>query len=264
MHINLLIALILPLAQAAPSSKRAGVPAVTLSSGTIVIGAALSGVDSFKGIPYAQPPIGALRLKPPKPLNGSLGTIQATGTPTTCPQLFSQANTGNLTTNGTSALLNSLNSLNSPHSQKAMNNGEDCLNLNIQRPSTATADSRLPVVFWIYGGGFEFGSTTIYDATELILASVAQNKDIIFVAVNYRSGGFGFLPGKEILADGSSNLGLLDHRLGLKWVADNIAAFGGDSSRVTLWGYSSGAISVFDQVNKHFAVVRQHGRGCCG
>lgn len=71
---------------------------------------------------------------------------------------------------------------------------------------------------------------------------------MIYVAVNYRLSGFGFLAGKEILADGSSNLGLLDQRLGLQWVADNIAAFGGDPTKVTIWGESAGAISVFDQM----------------
>lgn len=88
----------------------------------------------------------------------------------------------------------------------------------------------------------------MYDGTSIVADSVAQGKPIIFVAVNYRVGGFGFLPGKEILADGSSNLGLLDQRLGLQWVADNIAAFGGDPDKVTIWGESAGAISVMDQM----------------
>jgi carboxylesterase type B len=78
--------------------------------------------------------------------------------------------------------------------------------------------------------------------------SVSQGKPVIFVSINYRVGGFGFLPGAEILADGSANLGLLDQRLGLQWVADNIAAFGGDPTKVTIWGESAGAISVFDQM----------------
>jgi carboxylesterase type B len=77
---------------------------------------------------------------------------------------------------------------------------------------------------------------------------VTEGKPIIFVTVNYRVGGFGFLPGAEILADGSANLGLLDQRLGLQWVADNIAAFGGDPTKVTIWGESAGAISVLDQM----------------
>lgn len=68
------------------------------------------------------------------------------------------------------------------------------------------------------------------------------------MAVNYRVAGFGFMPGKEILADGAANLGLLDQRMGLEWVADNIAAFGGDPGKVTIWGESAGAISVFDQM----------------
>lgn len=138
--------------------------------------------------------------------------------------------------------------LNTPLFQAATNAGEDCLTINVQRPAGTTSSSKLPVLFWIFGGGFELGSTQMYDGTSLIKESVAQGKPIIFVAVNYRVGGFGFLPGKEILKDGSANLGLLDQRLGLKWVADNIAAFGGDPSKVTIWGESAGAISVLDQM----------------
>jgi acetylcholinesterase len=82
----------------------------------------------------------------------------------------------------------------------------------------------------------------------LILESVAQGKEIIYVTVNYRVSGFGFMPGKAILEDDSSNLGLLDQRLGLQWVADNIAQFGGDPSKVTIWGESAGSVSVFDQM----------------
>jgi len=78
---------------------------------------------------------------------------------------------------------------------------KDCLNLNVQRPANATANSKLPVVFWAFGGGFELGSTQSYDATQLINTSVAQGKDIVYVAANYRVGGFGFMPGKEVLAD---------------------------------------------------------------
>jgi triacylglycerol lipase len=100
----------------------------------------------------------------------------------------------------------------------------------------------------MFGGGFQLGSTATYDASNLLEESVRQGKPIMFVAVNYRVGGFGFMPGKEILADGAANLGLLDQRLGLEWVADNIAAFGGDPSRVTIWGQSAGSISVLDQM----------------
>jgi carboxylesterase type B len=88
----------------------------------------------------------------------------------------------------------------------------------------------------------------MYDGTLLVVDSVAKGKPIVFVAINYRIGGFGFLPGKEVLANRSANLGLLDQRLGLQWVADNVAAFGGDPDKVTIWGESSGSISVLDQM----------------
>jgi carboxylesterase type B len=83
----------------------------------------------------------------------------------------------------------------------------------------------------MFGGGFEFGSTQTYDASELISTSVSQGKGIIYVSVNYRVGGFGFLAGSELKRDGSTNLGHLDQRLGF---ADNIAKFGGDPSKVTI------------------------------
>ncbi len=232
----------LPFGLAAPSSpyeKRQISPSVQLSYATVV-GSSTAGVDSFKGIPYAQPPVGQLRLKPPQSITSNLGTVQATGTPRACPQYL--LDTSSIPTGAIGQLLNT------PILQAATDSGEDCLTINVQRPSSATANSLLPVVFWIYGGAFQFGSTQTYDASELILESVLQGKEIIYVAVNYRVSGFGFMPGKAILEDGSSNLGLLDQRLGLQWVADNIALFGGDPSRVTIWGESAGSVSVFDQM----------------
>lgn len=94
------------------------------------------------------------------------------------------------------------------------------------------------------GSGFEVGSTQMYDGTPIVSESIALGHPIIYVAVNYRVGGFGFLAGKELQSDGSTNLGLRDQRMGLKWVAENIAAFGGDPDKVTIWGESAGAISV--------------------
>lgn len=88
----------------------------------------------------------------------------------------------------------------------------------------------------------------MYDGTGLINYGVEIGKPFIFVAINYRVAGFGFMPGKEIEADGAGNLGLLDQRMGLEWVADNIDAFGGDPDKVTIWGESAGAISVFSQM----------------
>lgn len=88
----------------------------------------------------------------------------------------------------------------------------------------------------------------MYDGGPLVTNAMNMGKPYVFVAINYRVAGFGFMPGKEVLADGSANLGLLDQRMGLEWVADNIAAFGGDPDKVTIWGESAGAISVFDQM----------------
>jgi acetylcholinesterase len=231
----------LPLAIAFPSPEKRSAPTVNLGYATVVGSSAL-GIDSWKGIPYAQPPVGNLRLKPPQPITSNLGTIMTTGIPRACPQFYASTNTSSLPQDVITDLLDS------GIVQTVTDAGEDCLTVNVQRPSSATANSRLPVVFWIFGGGFEFGSTQIYDASELILTSLAEGKNIIYVSVNYRVGGFGFLAGSEILKDGSSNLGLLDQRLGLEWVADNIAKFGGDPSKVTIWGESAGSISVFDQM----------------
>ncbi|KAI9758178.1 MAG: 37S ribosomal protein S22 [Chaenotheca gracillima] len=235
---------LLPVTLAASNAERhASGPTVTTSNGKVV-GSSVLGIDTFNGIPFAQPPIGQLRLKPPQPITSHLGTVQATGVPRACPQ-YAQvgAQPANLSFLPPESLA-PLAGISNPITEF----GEDCLTLNVQRPSTATAKSALPVVFWIFGGAFLVGSTQAPNATELITTSIAQGKEVIYVAVNYRIGGFGFLPGKEILADGAANIALLDQRLGLKWVADNIAAFGGDPRKVTIWGESSGSISVFDQM----------------
>jgi carboxylesterase type B len=239
---SLLVLCVLPLVIAAPTSeKRQLAPTVNLQYATVV-GSSLAGIDSFKGIPYAQPPTGPLRLKPPQPITSNLGTVLATGNPRSCPQFYTSANSSSLPLDVVTEITDT------GVFQTLSNSGEDCLTVNVQRPSTATASSSLPVVYWMFGGAFEFGSTQTYDSSELITTSVAQGKDIIYVSVNYRVGGFGWLAGKEILADGSANLGHLDQRLGLQWVADNIAKFGGDPSKVTIWGESAGSISVFNQM----------------
>ncbi|TVY82685.1 putative secreted lipase [Lachnellula suecica] len=231
---------LIPLAVAAPQ-KRTLAPTVEIEYATVV-GSSLAGIDSFKGVPYAQPPTGSLRLKPPQPITSSLGTVIATSEPQACPQMYTSLDTSSLSETAITLLTER------QFVQDITVSGEDCLTVNVQRPSSATSSSLLPVVFWIFGGGFEFGSTQTYDASEFISTSVSQGKDVIYVSVNYRLGGFGFLGGSEVKADGSSNLGLLDQRLGLEWVADNFAKFGGDPTKVTIWGESAGSISVFDQM----------------
>lgn len=243
MKLLLFLSCLLSVAVAAPAKRASATPTVTISSpqGTIV---GLPGsVEAFPGIPFAKPPTGSLRLKPPQPITAPLGTFSATKNGMACPQFFFSDDIDDAIPTSALGLL-----LNTPLFQTVTNAGEDCLFLNIHRPAGTTASSKLPVLFWIFGGGFELGWNAMYDGSTWVQESIAEGKPIIFVSVNYRVGGFGFLPGKEILADGSSNLGLLDQRLGLKWVADNIAAFGGDPSKVTVWGESAGAISVFDQM----------------
>ena len=118
------------------------------------------------------------------------------------------------------------------------NTGEDCLNLNIWVPPTtnsSSASSPKAVMFWIYGGAFRQGTASIYDFSHL-----AAEQDVLVVSINYRTNFFGF-PGSPAAA---LNAGLLDQRLALEWVRDNIGAFGGDVNRITIFGQSAGAISV--------------------
>ncbi|KAI5366311.1 Putative carboxylesterase, type B, carboxylesterase type B, active, alpha/Beta hydrolase [Septoria linicola] len=238
-------ALLLPLLSAAvlaaPLDERQAGPSVTISNGTL-IGSSSQGVDSFKGIPFAQPPVGDLRLRAPRPLTQGFGTRQATQSGRACPQFMTNVNTGVLPADALGRLLNT------PFLQRAQNAGEDCLTIDVQRPSTATASSKLPVLFWVYGGGFEFGSNGQYDGSSIVRKSISLKEPVIYVAVNYRVSGFGFLGGNDLAAEGgNTNLGLRDQRLGLQWVQDNIAKFGGDPAKVTIWGESAGAISVLDQ-----------------
>ncbi|KAG7420457.1 putative secreted lipase [Fusarium oxysporum f. sp. raphani] len=214
---------------------------VVLPSATI-LGNVKNNVESFGGIPYAEPPEGKLRLRPPKRLQRSLGTFDATGPAGACPQMVAS-------TNSKDVLFKVLGSIaNLPFVQTVTGQSEDCLTITVARPEGTKANAKLPVLFWIFGGGFQLGWSSMYDGTGLVNYGVGLDQPFVFVAVNYRVGGFGFMPGKAIQDEGSGNLGLLDQRMGLEWVADNIAAFGGDPDKVTIWGESAGAISVFDQM----------------
>ena len=226
-----------------PLALAASTPTVTISYPQATIVGLSGNVEQFPGVPFAQPPTGSLRLKPPQSLTEPYGVYNATANPPACPQFIFSTTINDAIPTAEIGLL-----LDTPLFQKALDESEDCLYLSIYRPAGTTPNSKLPVLFWIFGGGFEIGWNSMYDGTPWVTESVSEGQPIIVVTVNYRVGGFGFLPGKEILADGSANLGLLDQRLGLEWVADNIAAFGGDPSKVTIWGESAGAISVFDQM----------------
>lgn len=236
-----------PVAQADPPQDDGEVsanreqPTIQLDYAT-VIGSSRHGIDSFRGIPFAQPPVGPLRLQRPQPITQNLGTVDATAIlPASCPQQYTSTNPN--VTVPQDALQEILNS---GAVQRLVNINEDCLTVSVQKPHDATPDSKYPVVFSVFYGGFGFGTTAIYDATKLIQAGIDNGKPIVYIAVNYRLGAFGWLAGKEVLDAGLTNLGHYDQILALQWVQDNIAKFGGDPDKVTLFGTSAGGISTWN------------------
>ncbi len=194
---------------------RAQQPPPVRVEGGLVQGAADNGLTVYKGIPFAAPPVGDLRWRPPQPAAKWKGVRQATAFAPACMQR------GN------------------PPSGK----GEDCLYLNVWTPAKSAHD-RIPVLVWIYGGGFGAGATSepSYDGANL------ARKGVVLVSIAYRVGPLGFLAHPELSAESphhvSGNYGLLDQIAGLRWVKQNIAAFGGDPKRVTIFGESAGGISV--------------------
>ena len=166
---------------------------------------------SYRGIPYALPPVADLRWAAPQPYPRWRHLRPATSFGAICPQ-----------------------------DGVATGDSEDCLFLNIWTPRAAVErDKRLPVMVFIHGGYFVFGagSLPLYDGSYL-----AASGDVVVVTLNYRLGALGFLAVPELGLTG--NYGILDQRLALRWVAENIAAFGGDPRKVTIFGESAGAMSV--------------------
>ncbi|KAF2086206.1 lipase [Saccharata proteae CBS 121410] len=177
--------------------------------------------DIFLGIPFAQPPIGDLRFRWPQSLNTSFsGTRNATEYGHTC---YQHRSSTSITTNM----------------------DEDCLTLNVIRPQGYT-NTTLPILVWIYGGGLGSGSSADpqYNLSGIVRTAALASQPLIAISLNYRLGIWGFLQSQEIFNEGSSNAGLLDQRLALRWIQENIHAFGGDPSRVTIWGESAGAQSI--------------------
>ncbi|KAH6691142.1 Alpha/Beta hydrolase protein [Leptodontidium sp. MPI-SDFR-AT-0119] len=175
--------------------------------------------DQFLGIPYAIPPIGPLRFARPKSLDTAFtGTRNATQYGFSCYQ----------------------------YSNPNFTLSEDCLTLNVVRPAGTTRKDKLPVLVWVYGGGLYAGSTADpqYNISGITHVGQQIGKPIITVSLNYRLGVWGFLQTPQLLAEGNSNAGLLDQRLAFRWIKENIAAFGGDANRITIWGESAGAQSI--------------------
>lgn len=125
---------------------------------------------------------------------------------------------------------------------------EDCLFLNVHVPSKPKGVSLLPVIVYIHGGGYDAGNVSLYPVEDFVRAS---NFGVVSVSIQYRIGLFGFLAGKSIKEEGDLNAGLLDQNFALQWVQEHITAFGGDSTKVTIWGQSAGAGSVLQHVVAH-------------
>ncbi|RPD58750.1 carotenoid ester lipase precursor [Lentinus tigrinus ALCF2SS1-7] len=208
-----------------------------------VIGTSSGPVESFLGIPYAQPPVGDLRLQLPQLIDSYNGTLNATTLGNQCIQQAFVAPPGlppEVIQDITPFL--GMFSVNPNVTQS-----EDCLNINVIRPANTSVDAKLPVLFWIYGGGFTTGSNAIlaYNGTAIVERSIELDEPVIYVALNYRLHVFGFLGGQEIKDAGVGNLGLQDQRAAMRWVNKFISSFGGDPSKVTIWGESAGSISTF-------------------
>ncbi|KAI5476430.1 hypothetical protein MNV49_007743 [Pseudohyphozyma bogoriensis] len=222
--------------QARDTANSSSAPTVTVKNGTLQ-GRSEPGLDQelFLNIPYAQAPVGDLRLANPQPVNTTFnGTYDASSWGNVCPGI------------GISSTSNT--SLGQPY-----NLNEDCLNIGIIRPAGTKEGDNLPVLYWIFGGGFIQGTANDprYNGSYLVQRSVEQGQPIIFASVNYRLAGFGFPAGDAAAAAGVLNLGLKDQRLGLHWLQENIAAFGGSPDKVTIWGQSAGGISVVHQMTAY-------------
>jgi len=197
-------------------------------------------VISWKGIPFAAPPVGELRWRPPQPLVPWPGILNADTFKSDCAQKPFPADAAPL----------------------GVTPAEDCLGLNIWKPAAAS-DQPLPVLVWIYGGGFVNGgsSPAVYDGS-----AFAKN-GIVFVSFNYRLGRFGFFAHPALSAEARErgeplgNYGYLDQIAALQWIQDNIAAFGGDPSNVTVFGESAGARSVLHLLSTPIAAGLFHRAG---
>jgi para-nitrobenzyl esterase len=187
-------------------------PAIVTESGPLK-GIIDGNITEFLGIPYAAPPVGPLRWTPPQPFGKWHGLLDA-------------SSFGNVCTQGGRG-------------------SEDCLFLNIYVPNfKKNANSAKPVMFWIHGGGLTAGAGSDYDPTPLV------EKGVIVVTINYRLGYLGFFAQTALDSEGhdAGNYGLMDQQFAMQWVQNNIAAFGGDPSNVTIFGESAGGQSVYCQL----------------
>ncbi|KAI5122703.1 hypothetical protein M0805_009756 [Coniferiporia weirii] len=180
--------------------------------------------EFFGGIPFAEPPVGELRFQPPvAKLNLNVTSFNASQYGPSCSQFVT----------GTSSILSA-----------NLTVSEDCLSVNVFRPAGINSTSGLPVMVWVYGGEYAFGSSSQYNASALLAGSMRRGTPIVYVSLNYRLGPLGFPQGAEAESEESLNLGLKDVIAALEWVQTNIKAFGGDRDKVTIFGQSAGSMLI--------------------
>ncbi|WP_236353546.1 carboxylesterase/lipase family protein [Flavobacterium seoulense] len=206
--------------QAQQETAQNNSPEVSFDSGT-VRGAIENNTAVFRGIPYAAPPVGEFRWRPPQPVLAWRGVRDASKPCAECPQAGW------------------------PHgSGMSKTASEDCLFLNIWKPIGADKKANMPVMVWIHGGGFVAGSGAGGDFTGAAFAK----QNVILVSINYRLGRLGFFAFPALSSENAKefkgNYAYIDQIAALKWVQKNIAAFGGDPKNVTIFGESAGGVSV--------------------
>jgi para-nitrobenzyl esterase len=202
----------------------------TLASGTVVGFSESPKTFTWLGIPFAKPPVGPLRWRAPQPPEPWSGTREALSLGSACPQLANPLG-------------------DAPDAKKGSVTGhEDCLYLNVYAPRASADEAaarRLPVLFWIHGGGNSVGHAGPYDGS-----SLAGTYNVVVVTANYRLGPLGWFRQASLIADAlndddrSGNWGTLDQIRALEWVRDDVAAFGGDPNNVTIFGESAGGEDV--------------------
>lgn len=210
--IGFLTALLLSCSSGSSSNGPTLAPVVQTSLGPVQ-GIARNGAYEYRGMPYALAPTGDLRWALPQPVTASWTSVfPAYDFGPACPQ---KARFG----------------------VTEASDNEDCLSINVSVPADIKPGEKLPVFFWIHGGAFVGGSSNLYRLDKL-----AREGRLVVVSINYRLGALGFMPNPAFASNGyNGNYGLEDQRLAMKWVQDNIEAFGGDKTNVTIAGESAGA-----------------------
>ncbi|MCF2532073.1 carboxylesterase/lipase family protein [Yinghuangia soli] len=206
-----------PQAAAHPAGPDRGAPVAAAKSG-LLRGQAVGGAEQFLGVPYAAPPVGALRFRAPAAVPRWSGTRDATAQSAACIQ-FAPVGV-----------------------DPAYPRSEDCLALDLYRPRGARPGAKLPVIVWIHGGAWQQGT-----GVQFAGRTTADTTGAIVLSINYRLGALGYLglPGFDAeTPEGSGNWGTLDQIAALRWVRDNATAFGGDAGNVTVTGQSAGSGSV--------------------